>query len=240
MNPERMTRDRRKEQTRERLLDAARQMFLEKGVAATSVEDIAGTAGYTRGAFYSNFQCKQELLVELLRRDDDKARAALHGVIEAEEGASQEAKVRACVGYGRHLMQSDTFALWMEAGLHACRDSEFREHINGFQQHKLEKMAACIRSWMQCDEHGLRPPPERLALGLVSLCDGLQLRRISNPDEVNDQVIQETLSGFLSSLFRLPLAADAGPPFPSAVGSDSAGLTEALSRTAKQISDAQR
>lgn len=211
MKPERMTRDRRKEQTRERLLDAARQMFVEKGVVATSVEDIAGMAGYTRGAFYSNFQCKQELLVELLRRDDDKAGAALHRFIEAEEGASQEAKVRALACYGRHLMQSDTFALWMEAGLYACRDSEFREHVNGFQQHKLEKMTTCIRSWMQCDEDGLNVRLDSLALALVSLCDGLQLRRISNPDEVNEQVIQETLAGFLSCLFRLPHAADAAP-----------------------------
>ncbi|WP_321945271.1 TetR/AcrR family transcriptional regulator [Paraburkholderia sp. J10-1] len=213
MKHERMTRARRKEQTRERLFDAARQMFLEKGVAATSVENITATAGYTRGAFYSNFQCKQELLAELLRRDDEKARAALRAVIEAE-GASHEAKVRALACYGSHLLQSDVFPLWMEAGLHACRDSEFREYVNGLQQHKLETMAACIRSWMQCEEHGLGVRPERLALGLLSLCDGLQLHRISNPDEVNDRVVQETLAGFLSCLFRLPHDADAGPSVP--------------------------
>lgn len=196
MKPERLSRERRKEQTRERLLDAARQMFLNKGVAATSVEDIAETAGYTRGAFYSNFNCKQDLLVELLRRDEDRARAALHTAIESE-GVSKESKVRAFAYYSRHVVGNDCFPLWVEAGLLACRDSALRQHINEFRQHRIEKMAACIRTWMHHDERGFLQP-ERLAVGLMSLCDGLQLRKMSDPHEVNDQVIQSMLAGFLS------------------------------------------
>jgi len=66
MKRERLTHVQRREQTRERLLEAARIMFLKKGLTATSVEDIAAAAGYTRGAFYSNFGSKPELLIELL------------------------------------------------------------------------------------------------------------------------------------------------------------------------------
>ncbi len=75
MKRERLTRIQRKEQTLENLLEAARMMFVKKGLAATSVEDIAEAAGYTRGAFYSNFDGKPELLLELLRRDHDSAQA---------------------------------------------------------------------------------------------------------------------------------------------------------------------
>lgn len=49
------------EKTRQLLLDAAEDMFLEKGVAATSLEDIARHAGMTRGAVYWHFENKQAL-----------------------------------------------------------------------------------------------------------------------------------------------------------------------------------
>ncbi len=69
-------------------------MFVKKGLAATSVEDIAEAAGYTRGAFYSNFGGKPELLIELLRRDNSRARANLQALME-EGGTSAEMKARA-------------------------------------------------------------------------------------------------------------------------------------------------
>lgn len=47
--------------TRQRIIDAARQTFLQKGVSRTSLEHIASHAGVTRGAVYWHFQNKAEL-----------------------------------------------------------------------------------------------------------------------------------------------------------------------------------
>lgn len=55
----------RREQTRARLLDAAAEVFAEVGFEGASVEAVAERAGFTRGAFYSNFQSKDELFLEL-------------------------------------------------------------------------------------------------------------------------------------------------------------------------------
>lgn len=63
------TRSARREATRERLLDAAREVFAERGVIGATVEDICARAGFTRGAFYSNFADKGELLDALIRRE---------------------------------------------------------------------------------------------------------------------------------------------------------------------------
>lgn len=46
-------------QTRTQLLDAAASSIAKRGLAATSVDEIATQAGYTRGAFYSNFKSKR-------------------------------------------------------------------------------------------------------------------------------------------------------------------------------------
>jgi AcrR family transcriptional regulator len=56
---------RRREATRQKLLDAAAQVFAEVGLDAASVEAICDRAGFTRGAFYSNFDSKDELFLEL-------------------------------------------------------------------------------------------------------------------------------------------------------------------------------
>ncbi|MFF2371443.1 TetR/AcrR family transcriptional regulator [Agromyces sp. NPDC058110] len=59
------TTTRSRENTRRKLLDAAAQVFAEVGLAAASVEAVCDRAGFTRGAFYSNFASKDELFLEL-------------------------------------------------------------------------------------------------------------------------------------------------------------------------------
>ncbi|MFE1805893.1 MULTISPECIES: TetR/AcrR family transcriptional regulator [unclassified Streptomyces] len=56
---------RRRVHTRARILSAAGGLFLSAGYARTSIEDICTAAGYTRGAFYSNFATKEDLLLAL-------------------------------------------------------------------------------------------------------------------------------------------------------------------------------
>jgi AcrR family transcriptional regulator len=60
---------RRREVTRERILDAARDVFAERGVYGGSVEEICARAGFTRGAFYSNFADKDDVLRALISRE---------------------------------------------------------------------------------------------------------------------------------------------------------------------------
>jgi AcrR family transcriptional regulator len=67
----------RRERTRERLLDAAFTVFADAGVQATSIEAVCEAAGFTRGAFYSNFASKEELFHALFER---KAREHLQAL----------------------------------------------------------------------------------------------------------------------------------------------------------------
>ena len=59
----------RREATRQRILDAARVVFAEKGVFGASIEDICEQAGFTRGAVYSNFADKDDILREVIERE---------------------------------------------------------------------------------------------------------------------------------------------------------------------------
>ena len=65
---ERWTRERRVEQTRTLLLDAAEAMFARKGFGGAALEDIADAAGYTRGAIYAHFGSKEEMFLAVNQR----------------------------------------------------------------------------------------------------------------------------------------------------------------------------
>lgn len=68
---------RSRENTRARLVAAASVVFAEVGVEGASVEAICDHAGFTRGAFYSNFASKEELLLELIRHVSEQKIAAV-------------------------------------------------------------------------------------------------------------------------------------------------------------------
>ena len=64
----RLTRQESKEATRARLVEAAEQLFIRKGFDDTSVDEISETAGYSRGAFYSNFDDKDQVFLAVINR----------------------------------------------------------------------------------------------------------------------------------------------------------------------------
>jgi AcrR family transcriptional regulator len=66
-----------KEETRERLIDAAARVFELKGFEGATVAEIAREAGVTTGAIYAHYTSKAELLVDAMRVHGERATAAL-------------------------------------------------------------------------------------------------------------------------------------------------------------------
>lgn len=121
----------RRQETRDRLFDAAMQVFAEDGLRGASVEAICARAGFTRGAFYSNFTSKEQLFLELLGRGfADHARElarkalALEPELRAREGGfTPEEAGRYIIGFLAPSHDHEIwFALEMELLLLAVRD----------------------------------------------------------------------------------------------------------------------
>jgi AcrR family transcriptional regulator len=55
-----------RDDTCEKLFEAAARVFEEQGIGGASIEGIAAAAGFTRGAFYSNFKSKDELIIAMI------------------------------------------------------------------------------------------------------------------------------------------------------------------------------
>src|SRR5438067_6619992 len=65
---ERWTPERRRELTRTALVDAAAEVFARRGFNGASLDEIAETAGFTRGAIYKNFTGKEDLFFAVFDR----------------------------------------------------------------------------------------------------------------------------------------------------------------------------
>lgn len=120
---------RRRAATRERLLDAAREVLAEEGIQGSSVEVICDRAGFTRGAFYSNFDSKEDLVFCVFDREKERLLGHLRQAVaeESEVPADDpEALVARVVDTFLTLQATDriSFLVHSEFALHGIRDSE--------------------------------------------------------------------------------------------------------------------
>ncbi len=191
----RLSREQSRDQTRQRLLDAAQAIFLSKGFVAASVEDIAEAAGYTRGAFYSNFGSKSELFLQLLKRDHDTVMADMQAIFDQYESrAEMEAGVLKY--YSQLYRDNKCFLLWVEAKLHAARDAQFRVGFNAFLRELRLATTEYIVQFSARVGTPLPLPAEQLALGLMALSDGMQFAYAFDPEAVTPELTEAVLAGF--------------------------------------------
>jgi len=76
--------------TRARLMEAAAEVFVEEGLQGASVEAVCSRAGFTRGAFYSNFESKEQLFLALLREEFERRASDLETKAAALEPVLRE------------------------------------------------------------------------------------------------------------------------------------------------------
>src|SRR5208282_2448720 len=87
----RLSREQSRAQTRERLLDAAREAFARNGFHGASVDEIASAAGFSTGALYSNFDGKEDLFLALMEREIDEHAREIAEAVRSRTSVSERA-----------------------------------------------------------------------------------------------------------------------------------------------------
>ena len=93
-----MTRTKPAEQRRAELLAAGRALFLAKGIAATSLDDITQRAGVSKGLFYLYFASKEDLVLALQEQFSREVAARMSAAADIQ--ADWAARLDACVKAG--------------------------------------------------------------------------------------------------------------------------------------------
>jgi AcrR family transcriptional regulator len=172
----RLSRQESQVQTRERLLDAGRKLFIRQGFGGTSLRDIAEDAGYSQGAFYSNFASKEAVLLELLARQIDLNDAHLCAIVEKEGQTVEDILVEIEAWLQGLVDDRDLSILTIEIQLHALRSPAFAESFAKVWQEHLQQGAVMLTRI--CARLGKRPPspPEQVVAGLIALANGLSVQ----------------------------------------------------------------
>jgi AcrR family transcriptional regulator len=183
-----MTRKEKQAETRRQLIDAAERVFLRSGLQGSSVEEIVAEAGYTRGAFYSNFKSKEELFVELLQDRVYRQYAAIAVEAQAQPGSPRE-RLRWGIERLKAPYEKEDgrwlFRLWLECLTLATRDEEFRSLAATFWSGNRELIAEQTEEIYR--EVGRKPPlpPKQIATAMIALDIGLAVQHVIDPEAVS-------------------------------------------------------
>ncbi len=181
----RLTRSERKAETRRLLMEAAEQTFRARGFYASSVEEIAEGAGFSRGAFYSNFESKEQLFIELLH---DRVYDGFRGMLERapREGSARDMLLAMASDLMRRYEKPGErwiFELWLECLAHAARHPEFAALPATFWRGNRQLSAQMIERTYT--DAGSEPPVDakHIATAIIALDIGLAIQNLVDPEE---------------------------------------------------------
>lgn len=186
----------RTEETRRVLLRSARLIFARDGFEGCRIEDIAATAGYTRGAFYANFETKEELFFALLQEETDGHAARIRAILESYD--SIEHRMAALRDYYVQCITDREWGMLMlEFKLFAARHPKLR--------HKLAAIHRRIRASMKLEvlhkllgiDDGCRESKSAVLEGVMA---GLFLEHIYDPERLSKREAAKFLGHIFDSL----------------------------------------
>lgn len=158
--------------TRARLRGAARGEFAARGVAGASVDRIAEGAGYSRGAFYSNYPSKRELLLEISIEDNEREIALWQSIIEQ---ATEIDDMFALIAdrFNHYAERRESWLLSTEFQLEAERDPEFGKIYRLHAERVLGKVVDLLTSLVAKSGNPPRIDIRLSAVAMRSLCRDL-------------------------------------------------------------------
>jgi AcrR family transcriptional regulator len=181
---QRLTRAEKRERTYEELILAAEKLFIERGFHATSVDEIAFEAGYTKGAVYSNFESKEDLFFVVYERRADRGVAEIERILR-ENGPAAGLELLASDAARRRGREDGWLAVYFEFWAHVVRRPELRERFAKIHGRAAEPMTAAVERI--AEERGVPMPVEArgINVAMIAMVSGLSLERLTQPDVVD-------------------------------------------------------
>jgi len=185
--------------TRRRLLAAAEKTFARDGFEAARLEDIAGLAGYTRGAFYAHFHSKEDIFFALL---EDWVRARI-GEVNALL-AKQESPAKRLEAVRRHYAQTAKdrrlALLALEFKLFAIRHPEAHARLRARQRRIRHSAGDLLVRIAASTKRSLPVASTGAAAALGALANGLLMENLVDSATLSDEDVRYLLGVFFDAI----------------------------------------
>jgi AcrR family transcriptional regulator len=172
MPVEKWTPERRKERTRAALVDAAAEVFAKRGFNGASLDEIADTAGYTRGAIYKHFDGKEDLFYAVMNRINERSLEVFGERFAFDSDALSDVKTIVQLWRDAFTLESDMYALTLEVQLYALRNPESRERARIQRQQSREMVTRFIEAQQAASGVRTKLPPAQIAEIFLLASDG--------------------------------------------------------------------
>lgn len=184
----------KRDRTRAALIEATLDLIAEKGFAAVSLDEVAARAGMTKGAIYSNFDGKSDLLLAAV-----SARGLRVNPSQSSPSDTAADHVRAmAAGLTDLVRRSQGEARFVaEFQLYALSDPELRERLAGLYARNFTASAEALERAQGAD---LTMPARHLAVALQSIALGFIVQSFISPQDIDEAVITETLNALARGL----------------------------------------
>lgn len=194
------TQGERRAETHRRLLDAAAELFAERGIEGASVDAIAERAERTSGAIYDHFGGKDGLLYALLDGWVDDVTA----VISAELVAASTLDDRLAALWRNVAHPPTREGQWIrlehELWSFASRDDRARAHLGRRYEAAWAGIDEAVATWAADD--GIEPPSRSVGPVVIGVLLGLEMMRRLDPDAIDDHTALATLRGAVGAPHR--------------------------------------
>jgi AcrR family transcriptional regulator len=190
-----LTRQRRKQQTRNQLLAAAERLFIERGFHAASIDDIAQAAGFTKGAVYAHFKNKEDVFIALTERRWDEQLARVRAALDTLATSSPEQRSASFVDLSRTLLWDDPNwqLLSLEFNVYAARNPSAQQRLS--ERHREDRSMLAELLEQDLAKRGVDPAisPNQLAGVLLAFFNGLALKHTTNPDHDDNELLSAAI-----------------------------------------------
>jgi AcrR family transcriptional regulator len=171
-----------RDDTCEKLFEAAAHVFEEQGIGGASIEAIAAAAGFTRGAFYSNFASKDELIIAML---EDHVEQSIRRSLELLARHTSLADfIEALKTTDRS--QQDPLArsplLHIEMILYVARAEKRRPELAKRLRARRQLVADIVETTLKSSGRTASANPAWTAAIVLALEDGFRLHRLIDPE----------------------------------------------------------
>jgi AcrR family transcriptional regulator len=202
---EALTADRRRAMTRQHLLDAAAIVFARNGFHGATLDEVSATAGFTKGAVYSNFKSKDDLFLALLEERTERQLAVVSDVLEAGGHAPAEQFPLVSQLFRGELFWDDDFAtLYLEFVLYARRHPDAQIKL----AESARRTRAMVQELIDAEYTALDVSPKYssadIAAMSLALFAGFGLDRLVDPLAVSGDTLDATLTFLFEALGDAP------------------------------------
>lgn len=185
--------------TRAALIASARDLFIQKGFAGASVNEIAEAAGFSKGAFYANFETKEDIMIAVLEQHLAEEADVFEAMLPA--GESDTPALDHLWARLSHLnVKADWATLAVELRLHAQRAPDFAAAFQKLNDKKQATFAALLEQlFVRCGKVAPLPYPA-LATAVMSLSLGQAVQQGSGAGSNGGTTAGETIAVFLKTM----------------------------------------